>query len=505
MTDPVLRIEGLSKSFPGLKALDDVSMEIRPHEVVGLIGENGAGKSTLLKILAGLYPPDSGRIVLRTKDVHLKSVAHAAANGIGMVFQEQSLLPNITVAENILLGHEEVAQRFGIYDWPKLFALAGAQLAKVGSAIDPSAQTDSLSFSDRQVVELAKVLTIEERTRHEPIILFDEPTSVLEAEEVKMVLQQIRRLRERASVVFISHRLDEILQVADRVYVMTGGRCVAERDRASCDVAELQELMLGRELSSEYERRTKGQPALADDVRLRLSNLSSGHHFQDVSFDVRRGEILGIAGVGGSGREEICRAIFGAHGFEGGEITLDGKLARFADPSEAVAAGIGYLPSERRVEGVVAGMSVRENMTLAHLRPVMRGPIIDRRKEKQLAKRWIERLSIKTRSAETQVGLLSGGNQQKVSLTKWLIADNPKIFILDHPMRGLDVGAKAEIFGLIRDLSNAGIGIILIADTLDELIALSDTILVMRDGIVTGRFNSRDTPPTQFQILERMI
>lgn len=320
-----------------------------------------------------------------------------------------------------------------------------------------------------------------------------------------MVLQQIRRLRERASVVFISHRLDEVLKVADRVYIMTGGRCVAERDRASCDVAELQELMLGRELSGEYGRRPQGQPALADDVRLQLRNLSSGHHFQNVSFDVRRGEILGIAGVGGSGREEVCRAIFGAHAFDAGEMKLDGKPTRFADPSEAVAAGIGYLPSERRVEGVVGGMSVRENMTLAHLRSIMRGPIIDRGKEKQLARRWIERLSIKTRSTETQVGLLSGGNQQKVALTKWLIADNPKIFILDHPMRGLDVGAKAEIFGLIRDLSKAGIGIILIADTLDELIALSDTILVMRDGAVTGRFDARDKPPTQLQILERMI
>ncbi len=505
MTSPVLRVEGVSKAFPGLKALDDVSIEIRPREVVGLIGENGAGKSTLLKILAGLYTPDSGRIVLRDKDVRLKSVADAASKGIGMVFQEQSLLPNITVAENIMLGHEGEAQRFGIYDWPKLFSLAGAQLAKVGSKIDPAAQTDSLSFGERQVVELAKVLAIEERTQHEPIVLFDEPTSVLEAEEVEIVLQQIRRLRERASVVFISHRLDEVLKVADRVYVMTGGRCVAERSRDDCDAAELQQLMLGRELSSEYGRRVPGQSALVDDVRLSVAGLSSGHDFKDVSFDVRRGEILGIAGVGGSGREEVCRAIFGAHAFASGTIALDGKPVNFSDPSQAVAAGIGYLPSERRVEGVVGGMSVRENMTLAHLRAIMRGPVIDTGKEKQLANRWIERLSIKTRSAETQVGLLSGGNQQKVALTKWLIADNPRVFILDHPMRGLDVGAKAEIFGLIRDLAKAGIAIILIADTLDELIALSDTILVMRDGAITGRFDARETPPTQLQILEQMI
>ncbi len=505
MIAPVVRVEGLNKAFPGLKALDDVSVEIRPHEVVGLVGENGAGKSTLLKILAGLYTADSGRILLRGEEVKLRSVAHAADCGIGMVFQEQSLLPNITVAENIMLGHEGDALRAGVYNWPKLFALAAAQLAKVGSTIDPAAQTDSLSFGERQVVELAKVLAIEERTQHEPVILFDEPTSVLEAEEVEMVLKQIRRLRERASVVFISHRLDEVLEVADRVYVMTGGRCVAERSRDACNVAELQELMLGRELSDEYGRREEGQAPLDTQVRLSLRGLASGSDYRDVSFDVRRGEILGIAGVGGSGREEVCRTIFGAHGFTGGEIMLDGKSVRFADPSHAVAAGIGYLPSERRVEGVVGGMSVRENMTLAHLRAIMRGPVIDRATEKTLARKWIDRLSIKTRNTETQVGLLSGGNQQKVALTKWLIADNPKVFILDHPMRGLDVGAKTEIFGLIRELSSAGIAIILIADTLEELIALSDTILVMRDGVVTGNFDARAAPPTQLQILERMI
>lgn len=505
MTDAVLRVEALSKSFPGLKALDNVSIEIRPREVVGLVGENGAGKSTLLKMLAGLYAPDSGRIVLRGEEVRLKSVAHAAQNGIGMVFQEQSLLPNITVAENIMLGHEGEAVRFGLYDWPKLFELAREQLAKLGSSIEPSAQTDSLSFGERQVVELAKVLTIEERTRHEPIVLFDEPTSVLEAEEIDMVLNQIRRLRERASVVFISHRMDEVLQVSDRVYVMTGGRCVAERDHEACDAVELQELMLGRELSKEYERRPRNPAEIGETARLSVRNLLSGHQFQDISFDVRPGEILGIAGVGGSGREEVCRAIFGARDFEGGEIVLDGKPVRFADPSEAVAAGIGYLPAERRVEGVVGGMSVRENMTLAYIRSVMRGMFIDRGKEDRLSSQWIERLSIKTRSSETPVGLLSGGNQQKVALTKWLIASNPKIFILDHPMRGLDVGAKAEIFNLIRDLSIAGVSIILIADTLDELIALSDTILVMRDGRITGRFDVGDTPPTQMQILDRMI
>ena len=232
MTEPVLRVENLSKGFPGLQALDGVSIEINSHEVVGLIGENGAGKSTLLKVLAGLYPADQGRILLRGRETSFRSVAAAADAGIGLVFQEQSLLPNVSVAENILLGYEGEAVRFGLYDWRNLYRLAAVQLDKLGSKIPPDAATQSLSFADRQIVEFAKVLAIEERTRHEPVILLDEPTSVLESEEVDRIIALIKRLRERASVVFVSHRLDEVLRVSDRVYVMTNGRCVAERDSA---------------------------------------------------------------------------------------------------------------------------------------------------------------------------------------------------------------------------------------------------------------------------------
>ena len=504
--EAVLRVDRLSKSFPGVRALDDVSIDVGAHEVVGLVGENGAGKSTLLKVIAGLYRADSGRIVVRDKEVSLGSVVAANDAGIGMVFQEQSLLPNVSVAENILLGHEKEAIRFGFYDWNELNRLAAAQLGKLGARIPPAAQTESLSFVERQLVEFAKVLAIEERTHHEPLILLDEPTSVLEAEELDTVLDQIERLRERASLIFVSHRLEEVLRVSDRIYVMTNGRCVAERDPRRCELEELQQLMLGQALGAEYGRSVAARaPADTTAVRLGVRELSRHGDYEAVSFELHAGEVLGVAGVEGSGREALCRTLFGAEGADGGDMRLDGRLIRFGSCAEAVRAGIGYVPAERRTEGIIGGLSVKENMTLAHVEEVSRGPFLDLRREKEVASRWIERLRIRTPSAETPATNLSGGNQQKVVLSKWLMAKNLKVLIMDHPMRGLDVGAKAEIFAVTRELARSGIGIVLIADTLDELIALSDTIIVMRDGRISRRFALAETVPTRLQILEHMI
>lgn len=506
MNEVVLRTEGLSKSYPGVQALEDVQIEIRAREVVGLIGENGAGKSTLLKIIAGLQRPDRGRIVVRGEDLRLGSLKAASLAGIGMVFQEQSLLTNIRVAENILLGHEGAGVRLGFYNWNRLYSLAAVQLAKIGTDISPSAFTDSLSFAERQLVEFAKVLSLEERTHHEPIILLDEPTSVLDADELEVILTQVERLNARASVVFVSHRLDEVLRVSDRIYVMTNGRCVAERDPKDCDIAELQMLMLGKELSDQYQRKPRTQPrAGTDRALLKVHELAIESAFEDVSFDLAAGEVLGVAGVEGSGREMLCRALFGAEKPSHGEIHLDGQRVAFASPADAVDAGVGYVPAERRVEGIVAGLSVMENMTLAHSEVVQRGPFLDSRRERALAETWIERLGIKTPSVDTLAGNLSGGNQQKVVLAKWLIGTNTKVLILDHPMRGLDVGAKAEILALVRGLAVRGIGVLLIADTLEELVALSDTIMVMRDGRISGRFSLAEGVPTRLQILERMV
>ncbi|MFN0195015.1 MAG: sugar ABC transporter ATP-binding protein [Aestuariivirga sp.] len=507
MSGTVLSVEHLSKSYPGVQALDNVSLEIRPREVVGLVGENGAGKSTLLKVLVGLQRADSGRIVVRGKDLPPGSYRKAAEAGIGMVFQEQSLLPNSRVAENILLGQEDAALRFGFYNWPRLYELAAKQLGKIGATISPAAPTESLSFAERQLVEFAKVLTLEERTRHEPVILLDEPTSVLDAGELETILSQVERLRERASVVFVSHRLDEVLRVSDRVYVMTNGRCVAERDPRRCDIAELQLLMLGRELSGEYGRgrQTPKPVQAAAEPRLSVCGLSVRGEFESVSFNLGAGQVLGIAGVEGSGREKLCRTLFGAQQPASGDVRLDGRAVSFKSPADAVSAGVGYVPAERRTEGIVAGLSVKENMTLAYSKAAQRGPFLDRKREDEIAQNWIVRLGIKTPSANALAGNLSGGNQQKVVLAKWLIGEDTRVLILDHPMRGLDVGAKAEIFALIRELSETGMSVVLIADTLDELIALSHIILVMRDGRIAARFEVSEGAPTRLQILEWMV
>ncbi len=507
MSQTVLRVERVSKRFSAIQALDEVSIEARACEVVGLVGANGAGKSTLLKVLAGLCRPDAGRIVLRGQPLKLKNVSAAAEAGIGMVFQEQSLLPNLSVAENIFLGHEEAALRAGFYRWDALHALAAAQLDKLDSVISPAAQTDTLSFAERQVVELAKVLTLEERTQHQPVILLDEPTSMLDARQLETVLAQIERLRARACVVFVSHRLDEVLRVCDRIYVMRDGRCVAQRAREDCKVADLQELMLGsggedgRQATPRSIDVSLRQPA----PRLRVHALSRAGSYQAVSFELQAGEVLGIAGVAGSGRESLCRTLFGAEAPDSGEIVLDGQSIRLGEPADAVRLGIGYVPAERHAEGLVAGLNVRENMTLAHLGGLRRGPFIDLAYEKDMVESWIARLRITPRAMEMPAHHLSGGNQQKLALAKWLIAHTPKILILDHPLRGLDVGVKAEIILLIRELAGSGIGIMLIADTLEELIALSDAIIVMKDGVVSGRFPAAAAQPSALQILECMV
>ena len=504
MNETVLRVENVHKHFAGVKALDDVSIDIRAHEVTGVIGENGSGKTTLLKVLAGIHQVDGGRIVLRGQATHLRSVSDAAREGIGMVHQEQSLLPNLRVAENILLGHENAALRAGLYDWNALYALAAAQLDKLNSSILPSAQTDRLSFSERQVVELAKVLAMEEHTQHEPIMLLDEPTSMLDIGQIETFLTYIERLRGRASIVFVSHRLNEVLRVCERIYVMRGGRCVAYRERGNTDVAELQYLMLGHSLDSVNKRQAPADKAIPSSVALSVRALSRPPDYRGISFDLRAGEVLGLAGTEGSGRESLCRTLFGAEAPDSGDILFDGQPIQLGEPADAARIGIAYVPAER-AESIIAGLSVRKNMTLAQLDGLCHGPFIDLARERSLVKRWIDRLHIKPSTPRTLAAHLSGGNQQKVVLAKWMIARKPRIMILDRPLRGLDVGAKTEMIALIREVAASGIGIVLVADTHDELIALSDSIIVMKDGVLSGCFPASAEMPSDRQILKRMI
>jgi ribose transport system ATP-binding protein len=501
---PVLALHRVEKRFPGVHALKEVSLAVRAHEVVGLVGENGAGKSTLMRIFAGVHQPDAGEIRLDGRKVRLDGPADAMRQGIGMVFQEQSLLPNLSVAENIYLGNEAAFTRFGRIDWRALHAAAARQLAKVEVAVDPRTRAAELDFATRQMVELAKALTLEEQAAGHLVILLDEPTSVLQQADIAVLFARVRALKARASFVFVSHRLDEVLALSDRVYVMKDGAVVAELPAAQADAHRLHGLMVGRGLQAAYYREPLQLP-FREQVVLAAERLGRAGAYRDVSFTLHAGEILGIAGVLGSGREELTRTLAGFLPQESGRLLVNGRAARFQTPAEAVGRGIGYLPRERRTEGLVLFLSVAANITLASLRGLQRYGLIDGAQETEVASEWVRRLGIRTPGLGSLCLNLSGGNQQKVVLAKWLNAE-ARILILDHPTRGLDVGAKEEVYELVRAVTGDGIAIILTSDTLEETIGLSHSVLVMRDGVVTHRRDAGPgRKPKQIELIEHMV
>ena len=500
----VLEVRHATKSFPGVKALDDVSLEIRKNEVVGLIGENGAGKSTLLKVLNGVYTVDEGEIRVNGRATPIAGPRDAFDHGIAMVFQEQSILTTLSVAENIFLGRENEFLRWGVLDKAAMNAAASVELRKVHLDVDPAASCGDLTFAERQMVEIAKAISLDTRVDGDIVILLDEPTSVLESKEIEVLFRLVRELKGRAAFVFISHRIDEVLDVSDRVYVMRDGKVVAETPATEVSIERLHELMVGRALHHEYYREARqGEPR--SEVAMAARDLSSRAGFRNVSFTLRKGEILGIAGVIGSGREALARCLAGLARIDSGTLEIGGAARRFGRPSEAVAAGVGYLPRERRIEGVVTGVPVIENMTMSALDEFTAAGLIQRGRERSVARDWIDRLSIKTPSPDTFAGSLSGGNQQKVVLSKWRIADSG-IVILDHPTRGIDVGAKEDVYELIRDMTGEGIAILLLADTLEEVIGLSHTIIVMRDGVESARFDAPPgAKPSQVDLIRHMV
>jgi ribose transport system ATP-binding protein len=500
----MLQASSVTKSFPGVKALKNVTIEVRPNEVVGLIGENGAGKSTLMRVLAGTLRHDGGSLKLDGEELRLRSARDAATHGIGMVFQEQSLLLNLTVAENIYLGQEDRFIRFGIVNWKAMNAAARRQLAKIGIDIDVTARTSELSFAARQMVELAKALTLEETVERPLLILLDEPTSVLPAADIEVLFERVRALKSRASFVFVSHRLDEVLAISDRVYTMKDGEVVAEHKAAEVTAPELHKAMVGRGLQSEYYRESRQQPP-HDQVMVEAKGLGLASFYDNVDLTIHAGEIVGIAGVVGSGREQLVRTLGGYMPQTSGTLNIAGETVRFSTPEQAVKKSIGSIPRERRVEGLVMFLSIAENITLADLKSVMRHGAIDYRKERALAVEWIRRLRIKATGPDVACRKLSGGNQQKVVLARWMTAGS-RILILDHPTRGLDVGAKEEVYDLIRDLSAQGVAILLISDTLEETIGLSHRVLVMRDGEITARYLANPgEKPDQVDLVKAMV
>ncbi len=500
----MLTISGLTKSYGNIHALRGVDLEIRPGEVVGLVGENGAGKSTLMRILAGTQRQTSGAITRNGKAFTAATPQQANEAGIAMVFQEQSLLLNLSIAQNIFLGQEKQFTRFGLVNWKRMNAEASRHLKMVGIHADPASLAGDLSFAERQMVELAKALSLADRVKEDLIILLDEPTSVLEQSEIDILFERIRALKARASFVFVSHRLDEVLEISDRIFVMKDGQGVATMNAADADGASLHRIMVGREMHAEYYLESE-QTEPADRIVLEARGLSCAGRYRNVDLMLREGEILGIAGVIGSGREELIRSFFGFEKPDSGEIRLRGEVVQFANPTEAVGKGIGFIPSERRLEGLVMMMPIATNITLPSI-GVVEGPLgIRYDREAALARDWIGRLAIRAPGPQALCQSLSGGNQQKVVIAKWLTAGS-RILILDHPTRGVDVGAKEEIFRLLRQLSSEGYAIILIADTLEETIGLSHNILVMRDGEVTARIAApKGAKPSQVELVEHMV
>lgn len=506
MTRPVLlKASNLVKRFPGVTALKGVSIEVGEREVVGLVGANGSGKSTLLKVVSGLYQLDEGHLEIRGGAVAFRSAAEARAAGVGMVFQEQSLLPNLSVAENIMLGVERQTFAGGVVRWRALEAAARKQLDKIGASISPSVLTESLSLGERQMVELAKALATEDNVQLMPLILLDEATSMLSAAEVKVLFEQIGRLRRRASVIFVSHRLDEILEVCDRVYVLRDGVCVAERRRGEWDHQEFLSLMVGGLDGDDYFQVSE-QKTMGDAIRLSARGLTKRDCYRDINFDLRAGEVLGICGIEGSGRESLLRTLFSAEFPDSGSLTLDNRHLRARTPAQAVAEGVGYIPAERSKEASLGDLTVAENVTIASLDSVCSAGLLSRDKERRLAEDWISRLKIRTPSPLTIFRNLSGGNQQKVIFARWMSVKGIRVLLLDHPTRGLDVGAKTEIYGIIRKLAAAGTSIVLLSDSIEETIALSHSILVMRDGEATARVDSpANSKPAPLDIVGHMV
>jgi ribose transport system ATP-binding protein len=499
------QLKAVDKKFPGVHALKSVDFEIKRGEIVGLVGENGAGKSTLMKVIYGAYQPDGGTIAIGGKPVRFQNPRQAMEKGIGMVFQEQSLIPNLTVMENIYLGYEQQFVRFGVINWKAMAAAARKQLAKVKLDIDPATITSALSFAQRQLVELAKVLTLEERVEGDLVILLDEPTSVLAEDEVKMLFAIVRDLTKRASFIFVSHRLDEVMELSDRIYVMKDGAVVDVVQQGGSTVEQIQHKMVGRNVDREYYREQRQKPFDAAKVLLEMDGVSLPGRIKDISLTLHAGEVLCLVGTEGSGREAILRTIYGMRTPVAGTVRIKGRTVTSFHPQAAVTAGVGYVPRERKIEGIVAGMSVFENMTLSQMGRYSRFGVLNVAAERALARDWITKLSIKAHTEHADCGNLSGGNQQKVVLSKWR-SGGSEIMLLDHPTRGLDIGAKEDVYEMIRDMSDDGVGVVLVADTLEEAIGLSHSIIVVKDGAIQQRFDCQPgAKPTLFDLLHYMI
>ena len=485
----VLRMQGIGKTFTGVVALDDVSFELRRGEVHILLGENGAGKSTLMKILSGAYQKSAGRIFLGGQEVVIRSPKHSQELGISIIYQELNLVPQLTAPENIFLGREMMRYP-GLIDRKAMHREAARILSGLGVAIDLRRPVRELSVAQQQMVEVAKAVSLDAR-----ILIMDEPTSALTEREIEELFARIRQLKSAGvSVIYISHRLEELFEIGDRVTVLRDGKKVGTHEIRGIDRAELIRLMVNREVTHQFPkvRATPGEEVL------RVEDLSREGVLHNVSFSLRQGEVLGIAGLLGSGRTELARAVFGADKIDAGRVYIKGRRQQARSPRAAIDAGLGFLTEDRKTQGLVLGLSVKDNICLPSVGKFSRFGIMKARAERQAADQYTRDLRIRTPSVNQQVVYLSGGNQQKVVLGKWLCCE-ADIFIFDEPTRGIDVGAKAEIYQLINRLTASGVAVIMISSELPEILGMSDRILVMRGGAIAGEFVAGEA--TQERIL----
>lgn len=482
MTDkiPALRLEGIVKTFPGVRALDGVSFDVMPGEVHALMGENGAGKSTLMKVLGGIYQPDEGQIIVNEAPAVMGSPLEAKANGILFIHQELSLAQELSVAENVYLG-ELPLKRFGRVDWHTLYAKTDAILARLNVGFNAKTVVGSLSIANQQMVEIARALTVDAKA-----VIFDEPTASLTDAEKVVLFDVIEDLKSQGvGIIYISHRMEEIFKITDRISVLRDGQYTGTAITAETNEDQITQMMIGRKLDLS---RNAVHHELGD-VALEVRGLSCGNLFQDISFQVRRGEVVGFYGLVGAGRTEIAETLFGLRDPSAGTILLNGKETRIASPIDAISHGISLVPEDRKGQGLVLDMSCRDNMTLPQVDNLKSGLFVAQGEENAIFDKYKDRLDIRTPSWKQTVGNLSGGNQQKIVIGKWL-SMHPDVLIVDEPTRGIDVGSKSEIHNLIRELAAQGYAVIVISSEMPEVLHVADRIIAMYSGRIMRTFTS---------------
>ncbi len=481
----ILSLRGISKSFPGVLALQQVALDLYPGRVTALIGENGAGKSTLVKILTGIHQPDHGAIVIDGSARHIGTAAAAQEIGITAIHQETVLFDDLSVAENVFLGHTP-RTRFGLVDWPAMISRTREILQRIGVVLDPKMRLKDLSIAQRHLVAIARALSIDAR-----IVIMDEPTAALSYKEVEDLFAIIGNLKAAGTaILFISHKFDEVFRIADHYAVFRDGRAVGAGPMAAIDQAALVQLMVGRAVDHVFPK----QPAEIGAELLRVEGYSHPTEFADISFSLRRGEILGFYGLIGAGRSEVMQAIFGITRPSHGHLTIDGRNLTPRSPDEAIAAGIVYVPEERGRHGAILPLPIAENIALPSLRRLAKGGFLRSQAEFDLARLYAERLDLRASSLSQPVGTLSGGNQQKVVIGKWL-ATAPKVIILDEPTKGVDIGSKAAIHAFMSELAAAGLAVIMVSSEIPEILGMSDRVVVMREGRIVAAYDRAALSP----------